>query len=76
MPLLAESHTVELVLEGFVEALADPVGLGASRPGAGMIDVLDGQVQLVLMMLAAAAVFGTPIGQQAQHRYLLLLKPG
>ena len=47
--LLAEHHPVELVEDGAVKALTDAVGLRALGLGAGVIDVLDGQVKLVFV---------------------------
>src|SRR3984893_4575397 len=40
----AERHLIELLQDGFVEALADAVGLRASRLGAAVVDVLNGQI--------------------------------
>ena len=45
--LLAESDTVKLVEHGLVEAFADSVGLRALGLGPRMIDVLDGEIELV-----------------------------
>ena len=42
--LLAERHAVELVEQGLVEALADAVGLRAPGLGAGVVDVLNGEI--------------------------------
>src|ERR1700746_3940024 len=44
--LLAEGDTIELVEHGFVEALADAVGLRALGLGARGIDVLDCKIEL------------------------------
>ena len=61
----AERHLIELLQDGFVEALADAVGLRASRLGAAVVDVLDGQIELVLMRLGGAAEFRAAVGQDA-----------
>ena len=53
--LLAEGNTVELVEHGFVEALADTIGLRALGLGARMIDVLDRKVKLVFVSFRIAA---------------------
>ena len=45
--LLAERHSVELIQDGAVEALADSIGLRALGLGAAVIDVLDREVELV-----------------------------
>ena len=42
--LLPEHDARELVQDGFVEALADPVGLGMPRLRACEIDVLHGEI--------------------------------
>ena len=47
-----------------MEALADAIGLRAPGFGAGVVDVLDGQVELVLVALAATE-FGAAIGEHA-----------
>src|SRR6266851_3094441 len=51
---LAERQAVELVQDGAMEALADAVGLRAFRLGAGVVDVLDREVELVFVAVAAA----------------------
>ena len=61
---LAERHPVELVEKGAMEALANTIGLRALGLGAGMVDVLDRQVKLVLVALPAAEL-GATIGQHA-----------
>ena len=62
---LAEGDLVELVQQRFVKALADPVGLRTAGLCAAVIDVLDGEVELVFVGLRGAAVLGAPIGQHA-----------
>ena len=52
--LLAERHSVELIQDGAVEALADSIGLRALGLGAAVIDVLARQVELVFVALVAA----------------------
>ena len=47
--LLAERHPIELVEHGAMEALADAVGLRALGLGAGVIDVLDREIELVFV---------------------------
>lgn len=39
-----------------------------------MVDVVDREVQLVIVLLRAAAVLGAAIGQDAQHRQPVLLE--
>src|SRR5579884_2287764 len=71
--LLAEGHPIELVERGRVEALADAVGLRALRLGAGMVDVLHRQVELVLVMLGPAAILRAAIGQHTTQRNPVLV---
>ena len=52
--LLAEGDPVELVEDGAMEALANTIGLRAFGLGAAVVDVLDGQIELVLVALGAA----------------------
>src|SRR6516164_392628 len=52
--LLAESHPVELIQHGAMEALADAVGLRALGLGAAVVDVLNGEIELVFVALSAA----------------------
>ena len=64
---LAERDLVELVQDGFVEALTDAVGLGRLGLGLAVIDVIDGQVELVIMALGTSTVLRAPIGQDSEH---------
>ena len=45
--------------------LADAVGLRTASFGLGVVDILDRQVELILVMLAFAAVLGTSIGENS-----------
>src|ERR1700757_681013 len=65
--LFAERNTVKLIQHGLVETLADPIGLGALGLGAGMINVLDREVELILVPLWVPAVFAPPVGQHAHQ---------
>ena len=62
---LAKGDLVELLQYGLVEAFADAVRLGSAGLGPGVVDVLDGQVELVFMVLAGPTVLGATIGQHA-----------
>jgi hypothetical protein len=59
--LLAERHAIELVEHGSMEPLADSIRLRALGLGPGMIDVLDGELELVVVMLGVAAILGATI---------------
>ena len=54
--LFPKGDAVELVQHGLVEPLHDAIGLRAFGFRAGVIDVLDGEIELVLVMLGIAAI--------------------
>src|SRR5690348_1374122 len=64
--LLAERNPVELVQDSAMEALANAVGLWALGLGAAVVDVLDREIELVLVALAAAELSAT-ISQHARQ---------
>jgi len=63
--LFAERHLVKLIQDGAVEALADSIRLRAFGFGSAVINVFDGEIELVLMALGTAKL-GTAIGQHAR----------
>ena len=62
--LLTEGNPVELVEDGAMEALANAIGLRALGLGAAVVDVLNGEIELVFVALGAAKL-GAAIGQHA-----------
>jgi hypothetical protein len=72
--LSPEGARVELVLDRLVEALADAIGLRALNPGAGVLDVLNIQVECELVAFPVAAVFRSTIGQDSEQRHAVLLE--
>ena len=64
--LLSESNLVKLLQNRLMKAFADAVGLRASGFCFRVVDVLDGQVELILVVLPVAAVFGAAIS--SSHR--------
>jgi hypothetical protein len=52
---LAERHAVELVLHGPMKPLVNSIGLRRVSLVFGMIDVLDGPIELVFAVFAVAA---------------------
>ena len=60
--LLSKRHSVKLIEHGLMKSLADPIGLRTFGLGTRVIDILQGQVQLVLVMLRVAAILRAPIG--------------
>ncbi len=59
-----------------MEAFADAVRLRRHRFRFRMVDIVDGQIQLVIMLLHLTAVFPPPVGQDSQHRKSLSLIEG
>ncbi len=74
--LLPEGNGVKLIQYRLVEALANAVGL--RRPGLcfRVVDILDGQVELILVGLPVAAVFGAPVRQDTQQPDVVFVMPG
>ena len=60
------------VENGLVEPLDDAIGLRALCLGAGMVDVLDPQIEFVLVTLVVAAIFRTAVGQDAAERNVMI----
>jgi len=58
---LAEGHLIELLQERFVEVFADDIRPGAAGPGPGIVDVLDGQVELGAGELRVGVVESLPV---------------
>ena len=63
--LLPEGYSIEFVLNGPLETFTNAIGLWRSGFCSGMVDILDSQIKLLFMALPVAAVFRTPIGQDA-----------
>ena len=51
-----------------MEALADAVGLRVAGFCACVLDVVDGEVELVAVAVGPAAILGPPVGEDAQER--------
>ena len=64
---LAKHHAVKLILHGAMKSFADAIGRRRFRSRPAVIDVLHCQIELILMMLALAAVLGSTICQNAQQ---------
>lgn len=74
--LLAKGDAVELIQQGFVETLADAIGLRAARFCPRVIDVLNRQVELIFMPIMGAAEFRAAISQDAIYPQPVLVKKG
>ena len=72
--LLPKRHAIELIQHSLVEPLADPVRLRMPGLGPGMINVLHGEIQFVLMALVGPTVLGPTVGQDSVQGNLVLLK--
>ena len=57
-----------------MEALADAVGLRALGLGAGVIDILDREIELIFMPFGVAAVFTAAVGQHARELHVMALE--
>ena len=69
--LAPECYLVELLQDSLVEAFADAVGLWMVDFGSGMLNVVQRQVELVIVVLRFAAIFGTTVGQDADDSHAL-----
>jgi hypothetical protein len=72
--LLAKGNAVELVEHRAVEALANAIGLRALGLGAGVVDILNGQIELVLVALGVAAVLGAAVGEHPGDANALIVE--
>ena len=63
--LAPERHLVKLLQNGFVKSLADSIGLRVMRLSLDVLNVIQGQVELVIVLLRPAAVFCAAIIQHA-----------
>ncbi len=61
--LFAEGDAVELVEHGLMVSFDNAIGLWALGLGAAMVDVLDGEIEFVFMMLGIATIFRASIGE-------------
>jgi len=57
-----------------VEALTDSVRLRALGLGAGVINILDCEVELILMALWIATIFAATVGQHAQQPNVMAIE--
>ena len=72
----SEGDLVELLQDRLVKAFTDSVGLRALGFRLRMIDVLDGKIELVLVMIPLSTVLGSAIGEHAKQRNALLVEEG
>jgi hypothetical protein len=72
--LLAKGNAVALIEHGFMEPLTNPIGLGTFALGAGVIDILNRQIEFILVAVGTATVLRAPIGQDAAEGDLMAVK--
>ena len=60
---LTEGNFKKFLFDSFIQPLTDAVGLGRACFGAGVINIFQGQVQLVIMSFYFSAVLCAAIGQ-------------
>lgn len=70
--LFPEGYLVKLLQNRLVKSFADSVGLRGSGLGFGVIDIIDGQIKLIVMTFNFAAIFSASVCQDSQHRQFLL----
>ncbi len=54
-----------------MESLAYAIGLRMLHLGLGVVDIIYGQEQLVVVLVGPTAKFGAAIGHDAQHRKIM-----
>lgn len=69
--LLAKGDPIKLLEDSAMKAFADAVSLRRLGFRLRVIDILHGQVQLVLVLLEITTVFRTTVGQDAQQTHIL-----
>src|SRR5579875_771843 len=72
--LLPKRHTIELIERGLLQALADAIGSRALGFGAGVVNVLDCEMVLVIVPPRVAVVFAAAVRKHAQELDLTLLE--
>ena len=63
--VFSERDLIKLLQDGLVEPFANAVGLRMFDLGLGMIDIIDGHEELVIMFVRPAAIFGAAIRHDA-----------
>ena len=53
-----------------MEALANTIGLRITNLGACVLDIINGQIELLIMTVSLATIFRTSVYQNTQHRKL------
>ena len=69
--LAPERDLIKLLQNGFMKALADSISLRMPNFRLGVLNVIEGQVELVIMRFRPAALFGATVGQHADQAHFL-----
>ena len=59
-----------------MEALAYPICLGVLRLSFGMVDIVNGQIQLVVVLICLTAELRTSVCEHPQDTHAMLFKEG
>ncbi len=59
-----------------MEALTDAVGLRVIGFGAGMFNIIERQIELIIVSLWLAAIFRASVGQNTDQAHVLFCKEG
>ena len=74
--LAAERHLIRLLQDGFVETFSDAFCFWFFFFFFGVLDVGEGQIELVVMGFRLAAIFSAVVGEYADDAHALFLKEG
>jgi len=59
--VLSKCHLIKFLQNGLVEPFADAIGLWMFDLGFGVVNVVDGKEELVVMLVRSATELGSPI---------------
>ena len=74
--LLSKCNLIELFENRSVESFADAVGLRALCFRLSVINVLDGEVQLIVVLIRLSAILGAAVGEHAKQRNTVRFEEG
>jgi hypothetical protein len=72
--LFAKGHLVELILNGAVEAFANAVSLRVAGFGLGVVDIFNGQIQLIFMVFQRTTELGAAVRKDPDQANILLFE--
>jgi hypothetical protein len=74
--LLAQGNAVARSEQGLMEALDDAVGLRTLSLGPGMINILHGEIPLILMAIGTHTILRAPSGEDVAQRDRVFFEEG